>query len=79
MNGFILPVNFVFGVIGPAQGNTHEATLLGFHDSLPPQYEANTARISRSQDSVTVGSTVTLQQNQFIPWSLRLVWFVVGT
>ena len=32
---FDLPTNFIFGVTESGQGNTHEATLLGYHDSLP--------------------------------------------
>ena len=77
INGFILPVNFVFGVTGPAQGNTHGATLLGFHESLS-QYLVSTSQISRSelQGGVTVGSKFTRRQNIQSLRGLRMLWFV---
>ena len=81
VNGFVLPMNFAFGVTGSAQGNTHGAMLLGFHWSLS-QYDVNTAQIPRSvveqRASITVGSMFTLEENQFTNGSLRMLWFVVG-
>ncbi len=34
IESFDLPVNFIFGVIESAQGNTHGATLLGYHETV---------------------------------------------
>ena len=50
INGFNLPVDFMFGVTGPSQGNTHSASLLGYHVSLS-QY-----LISKSRSPISIES-----------------------
>ena len=70
-----LPVNFVFGVTGPSQGNTHSATLLGYFDTLP-QYVVNTVHVSRAGLSLSVGSTV--PSVPVVQRGLRMLWFVIG-
>ena len=76
INGFgNLPVNFVFGVTGSSQGNTHSATLLGFYDILQ-QYQVNTVLLNSAGHSLSVGSTlpsVPVDQR-----GLRMLWFVIG-
>ena len=47
ISGFVLPVNFIFGVTEVAQGNTHGATLLGFADALP-QYRVDTILLNKA-------------------------------
>ena len=75
INGFNLPDNFVFGVTGPSQGNTHNATLLGFHESLS-QYVVSTVLLSSAGLSVSVGSTVpSVPVDQR---GLRMLWFVIS-
>ena len=77
INGFgSLPENFVFGVTGPSQGNTHNATLLGFHDTSLSQYVVSTVHVSRGSLSLSVGSTV--PSVPVIQRGLRMLWFVIG-
>ena len=76
INGFgSLPDNFVFGVTGPSQGNTHGATLLGVHDSVS-QYLVNTVILSSAGQSLSVGST--LPSTPVVQRGLRMLWFVIG-
>ena len=75
INGFNWPDNFVFGVTGPSQGNTHSATLLGYFDTLP-QYQVNTVLLNRAGLSVSVGSTV--PSVPVVQRGLRMLWFVIG-
>ena len=67
--------NFVFGVIESAQGNTHRATLMGFHDSLS-QYIVDTLQLSATGRTVDIGSA--LPKPDVRPLGLRLLQFVVG-
>ena len=75
INSFNLSVNFIFGVTGPCQGNTHNATLLGFADSLP-QYQVDTVIQSRAGLSLSVGSRI--RSAQVVQRGLRMLWFVIG-
>ena len=75
ISGFNLSENFVFGVTGPSQGNTHSASLLGYHESLS-QYLVDTQLQNIAGLSLFVGSTV----HRMLPvqQGLRWLWFVVG-
>ena len=75
INGFNLPDNFVFGVTGPSQGNTHSATLLGFHDTVT-QYVVNTTQLARAGPTLSEGSTV--PSTPVVQRGLRMLWFVIG-
>ena len=75
INGFNLPVNFVFGVTGSSQGNTHSATLLGYFDTLS-QYQVNTVIQNSAGLSLSVGSTV--PSVPVVQRGLRMLWFVIG-
>ena len=66
---------FVFGVTESAQGNTHDATLLGFHDTLAG-YRVDTLMISTRGQTIAVGSTLPKPQVQQL--GLRLLQFVIG-
>ena len=66
---------FIFGVTESAQGNTHNATLLGFHDTLAG-YKVNTLRISAGGQTIAVGSTLPRSIGQQL--GLRLLQFVIG-
>ena len=68
--------NFIFGVTGPSQGNTHSALLLGFHEHTSPQYVVNTVLLSSDGLSLSVGST--LPSAQVDQRGLRMLWFVIG-
>ena len=68
--------NFVFGVTGPSQENTHSATLLGFHDTALPQYLVNTVLLYSAGLSLSVGST--LPTTPVAQRGLRMLWFVIG-
>ena len=63
---------FVFGVV---QGNTHNATLLGFHESQN-KYLVDTVIISAGGQNISVGST--LPRPSVEQRGLRLFWFVIG-
>ena len=75
VNSFILPANFVFGMVGPAQGNTRGASLLGFHPSLS-QYSVNTVLLTRAAVTLSVGSAV--PSTPVVMRGLRMLWFVIG-
>ena len=76
VNGFNLPANFVFGVTESPWGNTHGATLLGFHDSLT-QYQVDTAQLNIDVvTALSVGSVVPSTPVQ--RRGLRMLWFVIG-
>ena len=72
---FALPMNFAFGVTEADQGNTHGATLLGFHGSLS-QYRVATTLLSKAGLSLSVGSTVPIAP--MVQRGLRMLWFVIG-
>ena len=77
ITSFNLPVNFVFGVTRSAQGNTHEATLLGFHQALS-QYLVDTVVLYRTAVTLTVGSLL-MPSTPVIPnRGLRMLWLVIG-
>ena len=75
VNSFILPANFAFGVTESPQGNTHGATLLGFHNSLS-QYSVNTVQLNRNAVILSVGSAV--PRTPVVMRGLRMLWFVIG-
>ena len=76
INGFALPMpNFIFGVTESAQGNTHDAALLGFHDSVP-QHMVSTILLSKADLTLSVGSTV--PRVPAVTRGLRMLWFVIG-
>ena len=75
ISGFNLSVDFVFGVTGPSQGNTHSASLLGYHKSLS-QYLVDTLQHNSAGLSLSLGSTI--PRITTIQRSLRMLWFVVG-
>ena len=74
ISSFNLSVDFVFGVTGPSQGNTHSATLLGYHESLS-QYLVDTHQRISTGLSLSVGSTI--PSVPIIQRGLRMLWFVV--
>ena len=67
--------NFIFGVTESAQGNTHGATLLGFHDGIP-QYHVDTLLQNKAGLTLSVGSTIPSLQTA--PRGLRMLWFIIG-
>ena len=75
ISSFNLSVDFVFGVTGASQGNTHSATLLGYHESLS-QYLVDTHQRISTGLSLSVGSTI--PSVPIIQRGLRMLWFVVG-
>jgi hypothetical protein len=68
---------YTFGVTESAQGNTHGATLLGFHDSQN-EYIVDTLIISATGQNISVGSTYTLSRPGGVQRGLRQLWFVIG-
>ena len=64
INGFNLPVDFMFGVTGPSQGNTHSASLLGCHEGLS-QY------LVATQQRVSAGQSTEITQSEHSALSLR--------
>jgi hypothetical protein len=66
---------YTFGVTESSQGNTHGATLLGFHDSQN-EYIVDTLTISVSGLNISVGSTVSRPGGA--QRGLRQIWFVIG-
>ena len=78
ISSFDLPTSLTFGVIESIQGNTHEATLLGFHDSLT-QYRVSTIVFSRDGlNYLSVGSSLEIPDNSVYQGGLRMLWFVIG-
>ena len=75
ISGFNLSENFVFGVTGPSQGNTHSASLLGFADFLP-QYRVDTTLLNSAGLSLSISSTV--PSVPVVQRGLRMLWFVIG-
>ena len=76
IEGFDLSTpNFAFGVIESAQGNTHEATLLGFADALP-QYMVDVVWLNRAEVTLSVGSTISNRSP--VLRGIRMLWFVIG-
>jgi hypothetical protein len=74
IENFILPSNFIFGVIQSAQGNTPGVTLLGFHES---EYGVDVVQLNRAEVTLTVGSTI-LNNRQTVQRGIRMLWFVIG-
>ena len=72
---FNLSMNFIFGVTESTQGNTHGATLLGFHDTLS-QYRVNSVVLNRFELTLSVGSTI--HSSPTVQRGLRMLWFVIG-
>ena len=75
IESFDLPMNFIFGVTESAQGNTHEATLLGFSDALS-QYRVNSVLLVKAGLTLSVGSPI--RNSPPVPRGLRMLWFVIG-
>ena len=76
IEGFGLSMsNFAFGVIESAQGNTREATLLGFSDALP-QYRVGVPQLTRAEVTLSIGSTI--RNGQATDRGIRMLWFVIG-
>ena len=75
IESFDLPVNFIFGVTESVQGNTHGATLVGYHGALP-QYTVNAILINRAGLTLSVGSTI--PSSPTVQRGLRMLWFVIG-
>ena len=73
ITNFILPSNFVFGVIKSAQGNTNGVTLLGFHDT---EYGVNVVLLNRAGLTLSVGSTI--RNAETVQRGIRMLWFVIG-
>ena len=76
ISGFNLSVDFMFGVTGPSQGNTHSAVLLGYHEGLS-QYLVDTQQCVSAGLSLSVGSTIpriTITVQRGLHW----LWFVIG-
>ena len=72
---FDLPMpNFIFGVTESAQGNSHNAALLGFADALP-QYQVDTILLNKAGLTLSVGST--LSSASTLKRGLRMLWFVI--
>ena len=68
-------MNLIFGVTESTQGNTHRATLLGYHDALP-QYWVATVLLNKAGLTLSVGSTVS--SAPVAQRGLRMLWFIVG-
>ena len=65
---------FAFGVTESSQGNTHSASLLGYHEGQS-EYLVNTVQQDRAGRPLSVGSTVA---NNSLVWrGVRMLWFVV--
>ena len=80
VGSFNLQMNdFTFGVTKSVQGNTHGATLLAFHQSLP-EYSVHTQSISNAGQRITlsVGNTIP-QQGVGNELGLRMLWFIIGS
>ncbi len=72
---FDLPMTFIFGVTESAQGNTHNAALLGFADALS-QYRVGTLILPKGALNLSVGSSVL--RSSLVPRGVRMLWFVIG-
>ena len=75
IEGFELPMDFVFGVTESPQGNTHSAVLLGFSDMVP-QYGVDSIVIDKDGLSLSVGSSI--PSGPEFERGLRMLWFAVG-
>ena len=73
IENFILPSNFIFGVIQSAQGNTNGVTLLGFHHT---EYGLDVELLNRAGLNLSVGSTIRNGLTHLR--GIRMLWFVVG-
>ena len=65
---------FTFGVTESSEGNTHNASLLGFADARS-QYRVNTTKLGSAGLSLSVGSDV--PSVQVAQTGIRMLWFVV--
>ena len=68
-------MNFIFGVTESAQGNTHDAALLGFHETIP-EYRVDTVLLDSTGLSLSVGSTI--PSSPTAQRAIRMLWFVIG-
>ena len=76
---FDLSTNFIFGVTESVQGNTYDATLLGYLESAYPQRIVGTIQVSKDSSlTLSVGSTFTRPSHPPNPRGLRMLWFVIG-
>lgn len=69
--------NFTFGVTVSSQGNTNNATLLGFHDSLP-KYLVETILFPRADKELRIGSRLQTENKQPMTVGVRCLWFIIG-
>ena len=77
INNFDLPQNFIFGVAESAQGNTHEAKLLGYSSLLTSQYSVSTVVLTKAGLTLSVGSSINIPSGS-MQTGLRMLWFVIG-
>ena len=63
ISGFNLSVDFVFGVTGPSQGNTHSASLLGCHVSLSQYIVDTQQRVSAGQSTSPTSAEITQSEH----------------
>ena len=68
--------DFIFGVTESAQGNTHNAALLGFH-SLP-EYNVDTMLVSKAGLMMNISVGYTLPKPSGARRGLHMLWFVIG-
>ena len=73
-----LSESFYFGVTESTQGNTHNAALLGYHESIP-MYSVDAIQLSINglSHGLSVGSTINTQSSTILR-GLRMLWFVTG-
>ena len=76
IEGLDLPMNFIFEVTESAQGNTHNAALLGFSHAMP-QYQVNATTMSKDGLTLFVGFPIPNDSPAF-PRGLHMLWFVIG-
>ena len=73
IENFILPSNFIFGMISSAQSNTNGVTLLGFHTS---EYGVDIELLNGIGLTLSVGSTISNGLTDLR--GIRMLWFVIG-
>ena len=73
IENFILPSNFIFGVIRSAQGNTNGVTLLGFHES---EYGVDVELLNSAGLILSIGSTIRNGLTHLR--GIRMLWFIIG-
>ena len=78
IKAFHLLTNLTFGVIESSHGNTHEATLLGFHDALS-EYRVSIIILSRDGlNDLPIGSVLDVPDISMRQGGLRMLWFAIG-